>query len=59
MDGKNQCQNDFSSSQLNNKCSTNKNSNRVFHKQEQRTKGSQDIPEDNEIGQRKAFPTSY
>lgn len=34
MDEKNQYQNDFNSPELNNKCSTNKNSNTGFHKPE-------------------------
>lgn len=45
MDGKNQYQNDLNSPELNNKCSTNKNSNWSFHKQEQRAKCTQNIAE--------------
>lgn len=58
MDGKNQYENDFNAPQLN-KCSTNKNSNGVFHKQERRAEGCQDIAEEIEIGKGITFPTSY
>lgn len=58
MGGKNQYESDLNAPQLN-KRRTNKNSNGVFHKQEQRAEGSQDIAEEIEIGKRKTFPTSY
>ena len=38
MDGKSQYQNDVGTSQLNNKCSTNKHYSRVFQEQEPRAK---------------------